>query len=479
MGLGIPKLTVYSCLTTQHDLRLVALAVFVCLLASFTAVDLLHHAGNSTAVMRRIWLAVAAVATGFGIWATHFIAMLAFQPAVPSGYNLILTILSLVVAIILTGFGLSTAISPRTPRGRWIGGAFVGGGIAVMHYTGMASFEIAGRIVWDPLLVAASVGLGAAFGALAFAVGLRANTIRWKAIGGFLLTIAICSHHFTAMGAAAIIPDPRIAVSESALPAGWMAIATAFVSIGIIVLAAAGLALDLRDSRFAREAARMRDLANAAVEGLVVCKDARIVAANQSFQALACADGFGAVGQSLAAFFPGLSLAELTEMAQKPKEALLHVTDGNIIPVELIQHDVIYAGTPHQVLAVRDVRERKQAEEDIYFLAHHDSLTGLPNRASFNRMLEAELEAHRGTEKCFALLLLDLDRFKEINDLYGHLTGDAALRHAAGNIRNALRPGQMAARLGGDEFAVIAPGLPSPAYATRTAEAILRAFGDR
>jgi NO-binding membrane sensor protein with MHYT domain len=138
-------LKVYTCIATQLDLRLVALAALICVLASFTAVNLLHHVGRSEREMRRTWLAVAAVATGFGIWATYFIAMLAFQPAVPSGYSIALTILSLVAAIAL----------------------IVGGGIAVMYDTGMTAFEIAGRIVWDVPLVAASITLGGLFGAAA------------------------------------------------------------------------------------------------------------------------------------------------------------------------------------------------------------------------------------------------------------------------------------------------------------------------
>ena len=77
-------LTVYSCIVNAHDLRLVGLAAVICLLASFTAVTLLHHVRKSTDQMRHIWLAVSATATGFGIWATHFIAMLAFSPGIPS-----------------------------------------------------------------------------------------------------------------------------------------------------------------------------------------------------------------------------------------------------------------------------------------------------------------------------------------------------------------------------------------------------------
>jgi len=76
-------LTVYNCIANAHDMRLVGLAAVICLLASFTAITLLHHVRKSTGRMRRIWLAVSAIATGFGIWATHFIAMLAFSPGLP------------------------------------------------------------------------------------------------------------------------------------------------------------------------------------------------------------------------------------------------------------------------------------------------------------------------------------------------------------------------------------------------------------
>ena len=87
-------LTVYNCITNAHDLRLVGLAAVICALASFTSFTLLHHVRKSAGRMRSLWLAVSAVATGFGTWATHFVAMLAFAPGVPSGYDLGLTILS-------------------------------------------------------------------------------------------------------------------------------------------------------------------------------------------------------------------------------------------------------------------------------------------------------------------------------------------------------------------------------------------------
>src|SRR6202140_5473458 len=165
-------LTVYNCIVHAHDLRLVALAAIICALASFTGIDLLHHVRGSHGRMRLVWLGVSATATGFGIWATHFIAMLAFSPGIPSAYNIALTILSLIAAIFLTGTGLAVAVLANWRARAWLGGAMVGGGIAAMHYTGMAAFEIQGRIVWDPALGGASIALGGLIGASALPAGL-------------------------------------------------------------------------------------------------------------------------------------------------------------------------------------------------------------------------------------------------------------------------------------------------------------------
>src|SRR5258706_11347262 len=203
-------LKIYNCIATAHDLRLVGLAALVCVLASFAAINLLRHARKSSGQMRGVWLTVSAVSTGFGIWATHFVAMLAFTPGIPSGYNIILTILSLVAAILLTGAGLAISLIPNWRHGPWIGGAIVAGGIAAMHYTGMAAFEIAGVILWDPVLVAASIVIGAAIGAVALPVGLHGKEEKWKIGGCVLSTLATCSHHLASMGAVSIHPYPTL-----------------------------------------------------------------------------------------------------------------------------------------------------------------------------------------------------------------------------------------------------------------------------
>jgi diguanylate cyclase len=470
-------LKIYDCIAYAHDLKLVGLAALVCVLASFAAINLLRHARKSSGHMRGVWLAVSAISTGFGIWATHFVAMLAFTPGIPSGYNIVLTILSLVAAILLTAAGLAVSLTPNWRHGPWIGGAIVAGGIAAMHYTGMAAFEIAGTIQWDPVLVVASIALGAGVGAVALPVGLHGKEEKWKVGGALLLTLAICSHHFTAMGAVSIIPDPTIEVSPSALPAGWLAVGVAIASFAIIGLALAGVVLDIRDRRRSElEVDRMRDLADASVEGLLVCDGETIVSVNTSFAVLAGLSTAALVGARLARCFPDqVARAKLLSGSNQMVETDLRRLDGSMTPVELLLRPIIFAGRLHHVVAVRDLQARKEAEQHIHYLAHHDALTSLPNRSHFNARLDQELTALSKGES-LAVLCLDLDRFKEVNDLFGHAAGDTVLQTVALRVTAVLGEHQMMARLGGDEFAILMPGIVNPTAASRLAEAVLEAL---
>jgi diguanylate cyclase (GGDEF)-like protein/PAS domain S-box-containing protein len=470
-------LKIYNCIANAHDLRLVALAALVCVLASFTAINLLRYARKSTGQMRSVWLTVSAISTGFGIWATHFIAMLAFSPGIPNGYNIALTILSLVAAILLTGAGLTVSLMPGWRHGPWIGGAIVAGGIAAMHYTGMAAFEVAGIVLWDPVLVVTSIILGAAIGAVALPVGLHGKQQKWKIGGALLLTLAICSHHFTAMGAVSIIPDPTIEVSQSALPGGWLAVGVAIASLAILGLALAGVVLDIREQRRSElEVDRMRDLADASVEGLLVCDGGTIVSVNTSFSILTCLTTANLAGRELGSCFP--DEVAVTNLLSQPNQAVetdLRHLDGALTPVELILRPIVFAGRPHQVIAVRDLKARKDAEKHIYFLAHHDALTRLPNRSHFNARIDKEIAAMTRGDR-LAVLCLDLDRFKEVNDLFGHAAGDKVLQIVASRVAAVLGERQMMARLGGDEFAILMPDITGPAAASHLAETILEAL---
>src|ERR1700710_1588303 len=114
---------VLTCLTVEHDWRLVLLAGLVCFVASIVAVNIFHRAIGSQARTRLIWIAIAGAAIGYGIWATHFIAMLAYEPGISGGYDIILTASSLAVAMALTSWGFGFAVAHP---GRW--SAPIGGG---------------------------------------------------------------------------------------------------------------------------------------------------------------------------------------------------------------------------------------------------------------------------------------------------------------------------------------------------------------
>ena len=463
-------LTVIGCIVGEHNLWLVALAALVCTLASVTAMELLTHAGRAGRRSRYTWLAVAAAAGGSGIWATHFLAMLAYAPGLPSGYGVGLTLLSYVDAVAIVGLGFALAATGGRMRGA-AGGTVVGGGIAAMHYTGMAAYQVTGHLAWNPAVVAASVVIGSVLGAAALVVGLSAATVRGRCGGAALLILAICGHHFTGMGAVTILPDPTVAIPESAIRTEWLAAAVALASFLILLLAGAALVLDMRERKRAEfERERLLSLANAAVEGLVVCRGLQIVSANEAFARLAGAEASALVGASLTAYLPGLVVGAGT--ADHPLEAELVPAGGGTIPVEVIMRPVAeYGRQPHHAVAVRDLRARRRAESEIHYLAHHDALTGLANRTSFHARLDREMRSADTLGTRLAVLCLDLDRFKEVNDLYGHAAGDAMLRDLALRVGGLLDGTQLMARLGGDEFAILTP--QTDGSAERLAERIL------
>jgi diguanylate cyclase (GGDEF)-like protein/PAS domain S-box-containing protein len=135
-------------------------------------------------------------------------------------------------------------------------------------------------------------------------------------------------------------------------------------------------------------------------------------------------------------------------------------------------------GAPRYLLTVlQDVTERKRDQARIERLAHYDSLTDLPNRTAFNTCFASVIERAAMADESFAVLSVDLDRFKEINDIFGHPTGDRLLRAAAGRL-SATLDGAFLARMGGDEFAIIVTESPAPTHAARLAERLIAVMAD-
>ncbi|MGZ5051184.1 MAG: putative bifunctional diguanylate cyclase/phosphodiesterase [Methylobacter sp.] len=131
-------------------------------------------------------------------------------------------------------------------------------------------------------------------------------------------------------------------------------------------------------------------------------------------------------------------------------------------------------GRPGYVIALRDITERKSAEEEIRQLAFYDLLTKLPNRRLLHERLKHSIDVERREGKHLALLMLDLDRFKAINDSLGHQAGDELLQQVAERISHRLRDTDMVARLGGDEFIVLLEDINHSGDAARVAEKIIK-----
>ncbi|MGZ5201485.1 MAG: EAL domain-containing protein [Telluria sp.] len=125
-----------------------------------------------------------------------------------------------------------------------------------------------------------------------------------------------------------------------------------------------------------------------------------------------------------------------------------------------------------------EIVERRQAEARVHHMAYHDSLTGLPNRALLADRLDRAMLASQRSGRKLAVMFLDLDRFKTINDSLGHLTGDHLLKEVASRLCRAVRASDTVARLGGDEFVVLVPGVDGPDDCTQVAQKIIEVLGE-
>ncbi len=458
---------VYNCLTVDHDWRLVVLAATVCLLASAVAISLFHRAQATAGRTRLVWITLDAAAAGCGIWATHFIAMLAYAPAVGVSYDLTLTILSLLIAIFITGAGLGLAL---LDYGRWLpalGGAVVGGGIAAMHYTGMMALELSGHIIWSSSLVLASVSFGVVFGALAFFFATRRNDWTNTTTAIVLLTAAIVAMHFTGMGAVEAMPDPtRIARVASLSPNIFSLLIASVTAIilGMCLVAAFG------DRRSEGKLRQQKDLLDTAVENMVqgLCMfdaNGHVILFNDNYTRLLGWSAESLQGHNLLDMIrhrkacgefagdPDEFVASVIADARKGKSNTRLIKSSAGRALRLVQQSMRKGGW---VTTVEDITETLAAQAQISHMAHHDALTDLANRTQLVKKLEGAL-AER--EDGVAVHFIDLDRFKNVNDTLGHDGGDFLLKTIAERLRAATHTDDMVARLGGDEFVVVQTGV--------------------
>ena len=348
----------------SYDLRLVALSVVVAIFASYTALELAGRVSQAHGKSSWLWLVGGAISMGTGIWSMHFIGMLAFDLPVPIAYDASITLLSMAIAIVVSGLALFVVRSPALTRQNvTVGATLMGVGICAMHYTGMHAMQMSPPIVYHPPLFIASViiAIMASFAALWIAFRLRhgrsGTAIVAKLGSAVVMGLAITGMHYTGMAAAQFAPDSVCLALDST---GGMQNAALAMIVGIVTISILTITLGISalDAHFAAHTAKLAD-------------------------------------------------------------------------------------------------SLKFANEQLRAVALYDSLTGLANRMLLDdRMAQTAARAER-TGKSFAVMFVDLDRFKTVNDSHGHRVGDDLLKSVARRLSSCIRKADTVARTGGDEFVII------------------------
>ena len=345
----------------HYTLSLVLVSILVAILASYTALDLAGRISTTRGRSRVMWICGGALSMGIGIWSMHFIGMLAFKLPIDLGFDLTLTLLSLLVAVLSSGFALWLVSHSHIPVPHILFGALVMGvGISTMHYTGMAALRMQPGIDYDPTLFGLSllIAVCASGAALSIALRLRKETpyIRFLRGGAaVIMGFAIVGMHYTGMAAASF-------------PEG------SFCGAAITGLRTDGL----------DKLVLITTLAVLSITLLTSVLDARME-------------------------------ARTSQLAQSLSEANRELTQ----------------------------------------LALHDTLTGLPNRILLADRIEQAMRKVDSQGGLFALMFMDLDGFKPVNDAFGHHVGDLLLREVATRMRDNFHRHDTLARIGGDEFVLL------------------------
>ncbi len=254
--------------------------------------------------------------------------------------------------------------------------------------------------------------------------------------------------------------------------------------VGGIVVTSRDVTERLRvEAALNRERALFQQLFHNSPAGIVIIDDEdRVADVNRGFVDLFQFEATEIVGKPLSDFIVPENLTEeatqLTNLVYE-RRTITHETvrqrkDSSTVDVSVLGYPIELAeGRTGAFGLYTDITERKRAERKLLHDAFHDALTSLPNRTMLAERLERDLKRCKRSDYRFALLFIDLDRFKEINDSYGHAAGDQLLVETALRLESCLRPGDTTARLAGDEFTVLLEDVKEVADATRIADRIL------
>ena len=471
---------VYYSLTVEHDLGLVAVAALLCTLCALAAMVIVCRARAAEPARQLAWLLFAGFVTGTGVWGTHFVSMLAYESGIPVSFAVFETVSSLLLAIVVSTCGWVFAVRSEFRYSAVVGGAVVGGGVAAMHFVGVAAMRAGATIIWDAGLVIAAIALGVQLVAAAAAL-LLGGASRNRVVGSaVLLVFGVVSLHFLSMAAMEMVPDFSAPAVQGSLSPKLLAIT---VALGTVFVVAIGLAAAVIDQhlglRRQAESQRIRALSEATFEGIAVVRDGIMHDMNGRFCEMLNLEREDLANTPIAklALDEGAIDALQNAGGNDPMTCRLRCRDGAPITVQVRTREMKIDGATARIFAFRDVSSEERARARMAHLAHHDALTGLPNRLKFREAFEAELARAWDDDTQVALMFFDLDRFKEVNDVHGHAVGDRLLVSVSERLLDALPRKAIAARLSGDEFAVVLPGIDSREEVLLTAQRVVNNVG--
>lgn len=428
-----------SCITQQHNWPLLIIAICLCAAGNLAAVFMLSRGRQRIRAHRDLWLAVSGVVLGGTIWATHFTAMLSYN--IPVSYQLTETAMSILVAIGISCLSTFTSVYLPGRMGALAAGVFLGLAIASMHAIGLSAISASTLIQTRSGTTVAAWLLAGGFAVFAMLVLYRRIDGIRLICAGLLIAVAVCSHHLVSMSGPSVVPLYPDTTS------GLTFVHRVGIAIGVCVVSSLLIATGVAALFFDRHLTDVKGLANATFEAVVLTRAGMIVHANERFSSLI-----------------GKSLGELKSLALREFLVERHESQGVIkskhalIPVEVVEGVIEYQGRETSVYGLRDISERLEAHRRLDHLASHDPLTGLLNRRAFNTRSEQAIAEAMANATDLALLTLDLDRFKSINDVYGHADGDLVLRQIAEVLGTSFKEPAIVGRVGGDEFSVLLPG---------------------
>lgn len=250
---------IIACITVQHDISLVILAGVLCLSGSWVTARLYGQAQDRPRPAALPLYMTAATIAGVSIWCTHFVAMLGFRPAVPVSFDLPLTFVSLLIAVLGSSAAIGLAAMVRTPLAWALAGAVLGLAIAGMHYAGMIAYRVDGLIAWHRGYLLLSILLAVVLSSVALTCGSRARP--WSETQMTLaLTVAIVGLHFTGMTAFEVVP---LAIpGEEVNPEAFRMLALAVAGVALLIVLG-GLLCQFVETK-ARRIAELTQARNAA-----------------------------------------------------------------------------------------------------------------------------------------------------------------------------------------------------------------------